>query len=1401
MSNFSAGRPRSFSSMPDTDSQDGGRWSWRRIRRAFGGAPVESAAPQGADAHYRQGLAAERAQRFDEAAAHFRAAAGELPGKAQYHYALASVAKRLGRLGESVSAYRAALALAPDDAGMRVDLGLALKDQGDLEQAQAELERARELAPDLMPARLNLGVVYHQLGWLDRAIAELRAAHELAPDHAGVHSNLLFVLNYSARHGAEEVYAEHCRFGARHVQPVASPAPDPTWPRRLRVGYVSPDFRSHVVSSFMLPVFAQHDRARFEVYGYYSYAQTDAVTGTMRGLADNWLDCAHYDDAELAQQIRADRIDILVDLAGHTVHHRLKMFALRPAPLQLTYLGYPNTTGLTAVDARITDAKADPPGAADRLNTERLVRLPRSFLCYRPGPDLDIGAPPAAAAGHVTFGCFNNFQKLSEPFFDAAAQVLAAVPNSRLLLKAQTLETPAVARRVRERFAAAGIAASRLDLLGWEPSPEGHLATYRRVDIALDSFPYNGTTTTCEALWMGVPVVALAGDRHAGRVGASLLESVGLQDLIAHDIDGYVAIAKRLAAGLPRLAALRAGMRERVRASPLRDESGFVRELEECYVRLWQEKLKTATTPPLSLEALTAFWNQCHDAGAGPAFVDAAGRALAAGQGSAQLHFMLGCTMEDLARPQDAIAAYRKALASEPGHAKAANNLGCLQEALGDAEGAAASYEQALRADPKLANALYNRANLARQRGDLDAAEAGFAQALALEPQRAEWLGALADVRLLRWRLDEAEAGYRAALALAPASPLAHFGLGNALMLLGRMEEAEACFRRAIDFQPEFVEAHGNLLLCLHYGRGADGRALFEEHLAWAARHADGLEARGGHPAIDRTHGRRLNVGYVSPNFHRHSVASFFEPLLAAHDRACVRVFCYSGVQQPDEVTARLQGMADEWRDLRGVGADAAARLIREDRIDILVDLAGHTGGGRPLIFARRPAPVQIAWLGYPNTTGLAQVQYRLTDEVADPPGAADRWHSEKLVRLPDGFLCYQPEAGGPGPAERPPGAAGGITFGSFNNLAKVSPQVVALWSRLLGAVPGSRLIMKAHALGTASARRRLQEQFAAGGVGAERVLLLGPEDSAAGHLARYREVDIALDTYPYNGTTTTCEALWMGVPVVTLAGPTHVTRVGASILKRVGLGELVTASPEEYVAQAAALAKDTARLGALRAGLRARLRASPLMDGARFARAVEAAYRTAWNAWLHTTEAAPAAPAGEPLRLHVGGEEVKPGWKIVNIQPGPDVDYVGSCTDLAPFADGAVAEIYASHVLEHLGYKTELPRALEEFRRVLRADGRAMISVPDFDTLCRMFLDPAATLKERYSIMRMAFGGQMDDHDYHYVGLNYEILSKYLFDAGFTRVERVRTFDLFDDDSALEYRGSLISLNVVAYK
>jgi predicted SAM-dependent methyltransferase len=420
-------------------------------------------------------------------------------------------------------------------------------------------------------------------------------------------------------------------------------------------------------------------------------------------------------------------------------------------------------------------------------------------------------------------------------------------------------------------------------------------------------------------------------------------------------------------------------------------------------------------------------------------------------------------------------------------------------------------------------------------------------------------------------------------------------------------------------------------------------------------------------------------------------------------------------------------------------------------------------------------------------------MDYRLTDEYADPPGPADACHTEKLVRLEGGFLCYRPPAEAPAVNPPPSGASGAVTFGSFNNLSKVNDTTIALWANLLKRLPQSRLLVKAYGLAADSARRDLLERFARHEISADRLELCPPEDAFAAHLARYHQVDIALDTFPYNGTTTTCEALWMGVPVISLAGKAHAARSGASILSHVGLPDLVAATPEEYLAKALALAGDAERRRELRAGLRARMESSPLIDAAGFTRRLEAAYLEMWTTYSNQKDIA--------MRLHIGGKVKMPGWKILNVQPGENVDFVGDCSDLSQFGDQSVDEIYASHVLEHLGYREPRRKTLKEFYRVLKKGGSAKIAVPDFETLCRLFIDSARTPDERMLIMQMAFGGQVDEYDFHYVGLTEEFMRGFLAEAGFSRVERTGDFGLLDDDSTIRVAGVPISLNVIAYK
>lgn len=435
----------------------------------------------------------------------------------------------------------------------------------------------------------HLGTSYQIRGQLDEALFALREAVRLKPSFTPAHSNLLLCLTHAHHVSCDEVFSEHVRWGEQHaqVQPLPAAAHDRTPHRRLRIGYVSPDLREHAVARFIEPVLAHHTADAFEVFAYAEVAQPDAVSDRLRSHVATWRSTCGLHDRQVAEMIRNDRIDVLIDLAGHTALSRLAAFAYRPAPVQVSYLGYPNTTGLRAIDYRLTDAWADPP-EHDRLHTEQLIRLPHGFLCFRPSAAPPVAPLPALERGYVTFGSFNRLNKLNEPVLQLWAKLLRALPTARLLLKTPALSDTALRESYADWFVRQGISRERVELQGFVASAAGHLEVYDRVDIALDPFPYSGTTTSCDALWMGVPLVTLLGPMHAGRVGLSLLAQLGLTDWVARDPAEYLQIAQHWAQRLAELAALRSNLRRRFELSSLRDEAGFTRTLEATYRTLWQ---------------------------------------------------------------------------------------------------------------------------------------------------------------------------------------------------------------------------------------------------------------------------------------------------------------------------------------------------------------------------------------------------------------------------------------------------------------------------------------------------------------------------------------------------------------------------------------------------------------------------------------------------------------------------------------------------------------------------------------------------------------------------------------------------------------------------------------------
>jgi protein O-GlcNAc transferase len=559
---------------------------------------------------------------------------------------------------------------------------------------------------------------------------------------------------------------------------------------------------------------------------------------------------------------------------------------------------------------------------------------------------------------------------------------------------------------------------------------------------------------------------------------------------------------------------------------------------------------------------------------------------------------------------------YRDVLAQDSNQPDALHMLGVLSGQMGQLDTAVELIRRAIRIKPESALAQNNLGTTLAKQGQIDEAIAALRQAILLKPDYADAYYNLGSaLRETEW-LGEAIDCFREAIRIKPDSAEAYNNLGSTLKRIGELDEAITTFREAIRLKPDYTDAHCNLVFALQFHPGYDAKMILEELRRWNQRHAEPLRKFIRPHTNNRDSDRRLRIGYVSADFRIHSVSRFLLPLLCHHDHGAFEIICYSDVLKSDGVTDRLRACSDRWENIVGWTDERAADKVREDEIDILVDLAGHTGGNRLRVFARRPAPVQVSYLGYPGTTGLSEIDYRLTDSLADPPGKTESLHSEKLWRLPVCNWCFSEPEDDPTVGPLPAEAGGSICFGTFNNFAKASPTIMDLWAEIVIATPLSRLLIKSRGLGDKSVREQIYRRFASRGVQPDRLEIRGHEPNVVSHLAAYNRMDIALDTFPYHGTTTTCEALWMGVPVVSLAGQTHVSRVGVSLLNSVGLPELIAQMQKEYVEIAIELAKDLPRLAKLRHMLRPRMRASPLMDAPRFARNIESAYREMWRDW-----------------------------------------------------------------------------------------------------------------------------------------------------------------------------------------
>lgn len=895
--------------------------------------------------------------------------------------------------------------------------------------------------------------------------------------------------------------------------------------KKIRVGYISPDVRFHVVAFFSSHFFISYDKTHFEVFIYANNA-ADNVTQQFKEAVDCLRFISGMPANDVAAQIVRDEIDILVDLAGHTSNNSLEVLAYKPAPIQISGVGYMNSTGLDTVDYFIADKFTDPVGLNEKFFTEKILRLQHSHFCYV-WHDLSFHVTPAPCTknGFVTFVSFNNFAKVTDEMLKAWGKILNAVPNSRLYIKHKAFRENCGFELARERMTAAGIDLERVDFEDFEVN---YVRCYERADIALDTFPYPGGGTTCDALYMGVPVITLVGERHNSRFGYSLLVNMGLEELCAFSVEEYVQKAIALANDREHLREYHLTLRRKMELSPVMNDAIYMGEVEQAYEKIFSAWLNKKSLPDFPQE-------------------------------TAQV-------TEKLAEEYIQRANYYIPLENKNG--KSAFNRVDFKRTLYYAE-LAAQCES--KRNPKLFLTIADRRHML---DDNLGAYKAMHKAIEYLPVGKEYS---------EFFLAECH------------KKLATYAQNNR-----RHVEAIENYARAFELTSEEgkrLEIYDGWLLSLHF--------IDISSAEMAAVHFDYQKFFEDVKPFTTYHKRhaRIKVGYISGDFRKHAAFSVVFGFISCHDRSKFEITCYSRNVENDNFTELFKRAVDNFIDVRELSDAQIAKKIHDDEIDIVVDLAGHTGcNGLPAL-VYRPAPVQISGIGYMSTTGLKEIDYFITDAVLDPPNQnREQFFSEKFLYMPAQFSYAQPVN-----VSIPEGAPcvknGYVTFGTICRYSKITDDMLAVWTEILNRVPSARLLMRAQEFISNSTVDELYSIMKNFGCDMDRVII---RPAIKDYFGAISQLDICLDSYPYVGGATTLDALYMGVPVITLYGERHSTRFGRSILNSVGLSELAVDNVDAYINTAVALAKDFETLDLLHKNLRGMFLNSDALNPQKYCRLLE---------------------------------------------------------------------------------------------------------------------------------------------------------------------------------------------------
>ncbi len=933
--------------------------------------------------------------------------------------------------------------------------------------------------------------------------------------------NLHFVHNdpaeyYKAHRGYNELFGDVHKYDHRDKYKLEAIKKQPVG--KIRIGYISPDLRYHVVLRFSWAMFANYDKENFEVYCYHNNPTEDNYSDEIKGMVDGWCNISDMSAQQAAEVIYNDKIDILVDLAGHTKGNTLPIMAYRPAPVQISGIGYFATTGLEAVDYFLSDKalESDP-----QYFTEDILELAHSHFCYAPLYEAPAtGKAPCIKKGYITFGSFNHIRKVTDEVLELWTDIIKAVPNSHLLLKGAVFDDEYGYKLFCERLLQFGVDMKssewqhRIELRGFS---KDYLVEYLDMDIALDTFPYPGGGTTCDALYMGVPVITLCGNSHGERFGKSLLENIGLSEFVTYDKQSYFDLAVALAGDKEIINNLHVGLRNMMEKSPLMDRKLYMQELEGAYREVWAKYVAE-----LSQEDKTS--------------------------AKEALNYSFDCYKDnDYERAEDWC---RLALKQDYEKKYLLEATSLLSDILQSKLDYVAAWENSKRA-----------LDLLEQEADKGTRDF----------QRRLWMS-YANQSLKLGFIDEAVAAYERAADLADDS-YKRFGLkGSALQSL--LCKTDNC-----------VEVKSRL------------ERINAELTSFIASDPSSLPTVLASRRKGKTH-----IAYISPDFRRHVMFSFYYTMLHGYDRDKFKVTCISLTEKTDGYTEHLKTLVDNWIDVSKLSWPEIISSLRQEKIDILVDLAGHSADSGLPVFYDRIAKVQLSGLGWMESTGLACTDYLLTDRFVDP----DLSNITEQPLYLTSQLCYTGRNDVPVPTGAPCKNKGYVTFGVFNHYYKWTDEMLLAWKEIMERVPKSRLLLKCQLLVSESACAMVRERLQSLEFDLSRVEL---EAATNTYMNRYLDVDIALDTYPYPGGGTTCDALYMGVPVVNRYGARRGSRFGLSILSNTGLSELAVDNAHDYIERAVGLANDVELLDVLHKNLRSMMNSSPIMDSKKYIKELEDAY------------------------------------------------------------------------------------------------------------------------------------------------------------------------------------------------